>query len=293
MKRKPEPAKNILSAFIELTKPRITMLNLVSTSLGFYLGGNGIFNFFVFISTIAGTFLLSAGAGAMNHSIERDLDALMDRTKSRPIPSGLIKNDTALYFGFILSSIGLIILFINVNELTAMLGVLTIILYIFVYTPIKKITWLNTTIGAIPGAMPALGGWVAANGTFSADAWILFAILFLWQHPHFYAIALMCKEDYRRAGFQMLPVIESESYRTNRQIIWHSFLLIPVSLYFVLTGTLGFIYFWGALLLGIIYLSSSFPLLKDSSVKNAKLLLKASIIYLPLLLIIILIDLNY
>ena len=192
MKRKPEPAKNIFSAFIELTKPRITMLNLVSTSLGFYLGGNGIFNFFVFISTIAGTFLLSAGAGAMNHSIERDLDALMDRTKSRPIPAGLIKNDTALYFGFILSSIGLFILFINVNELTAMLGVLTIILYIFVYTPIKKITWLNTTIGAVPGGMPALGGWVAASGTFSADAWILFSILFLWQHPHFYAIALMC-----------------------------------------------------------------------------------------------------
>ena len=151
---------------------------------------------------------------------------------------------------------------------------------------------LNTTIGAIPGAMPALGGWAASANALDPNAWILFSILFLWQHPHFYAIALMCKEDYKKAGFQMLPVIEKEPSRTNRQIIWHAFLLIPVSLFFVVTGILGEIYFWGASALGFGYLISGIPLLKNTTVENAKLLLKTSVIYLPALLIVIFIDLN-
>ncbi len=293
MKRKPLPAKSKFSAFIELTKPRITILILISTALGYYLAESAMINYLNFFYTILGTAILSGGAGTINHCIERDLDMLMDRTKSRPIPAGLISIKTALNFGLAQSIIGFAILWVFVNQLTAILGLATIVLYLFVYTPLKKITWLNTTIGAIPGAMPALGGWAASANQLSPNAWILFAILFLWQHPHFYAIAIMCKDDYERAGFKMLPVIEKENHRTNRQIIWHAFLLIPVSLYFVVTGALGIFYFWGALLLGIVYLISSIPLLKESSIKNAKLLLRTSVAYLPLLLIIILIDLNY
>ena len=293
MKRKPLPAKSKVSAFIELTKPRITILILISTALGYYLAESEMINYLNFFYTILGTAILSGGAGTINHCIEKDLDMLMDRTKSRPIPAGLISIKTALSFGLTQSIIGFAILWVLVNQLTAILGLATIVLYLFVYTPLKKITWLNTTIGAIPGAMPALGGWAASANQLSPNAWILFAILFLWQHPHFYAIAIMCKDDYERAGFKMLPVIEKENHRTNRQIIWHAFLLIPVSLYFVVTGALGIFYFWGALLLGIVYLASGIPLLKESSIKNAKLLLRTSVVYLPLLLIIILIDLNY
>ena len=293
MKRKPLPAKSKFSAFIELTKPRITILILISTALGYYLAESAMINYLNFFYTILGTAILSGGAGTINHCIERDLDMLMDRTKSRPIPTGLISINSAFNFGLSQSIIGFAILWVFVNQLTAILGLATILLYLFVYTPLKKITWLNTTIGAIPGAMPALGGWAASANELSPNAWILFAILFLWQHPHFYAIAIMCKDDYERAGFKMLPVIEKENHRTNRQIIWHAFLLIPVSLYFVVTGAFGIFYFWGALLLGIVYLISSIPLLKESSIKNAKLLLRTSVAYLPLLLIIILIDLNY
>ena len=293
MKRRPLPAKNIYAAFIELTKPRITFLILVSTALGYYLGNTGQFELFNFLITIIGTTMLAGGAGAINHYIEKDLDMLMERTKSRPIPAGLISSQTALYFGIIQSFLGFGLLLAFVNMLTALLGLLTIVLYIFVYTPLKMITWLNTTIGAVPGALPALGGWAASANELNPNAWILFAILFLWQHPHFYAIALMCKEDYKKAGFKMLPVIEEDNNRTNRQIIWHAFLLIPVSLFFVVTGVLGSIYFWGAAILGAFYLLSGIPLLRESSVKNAKLLLRTSVIYLPLLLVIILIDLNY
>jgi protoheme IX farnesyltransferase len=186
MKRRPLPAKNIYSAFIELTKPRITFLILVSTSLGYYLGNTGQFELFNFVITIIGTTMLAGGAGAINHYIEKDLDMLMDRTKSRPIPAGLISSQTALYFGIIQSVLGFGLLLAFVNMLTALLGLLTIALYIFVYTPLKMITWLNTTIGAVPGALPALGGWAASANELNPNAWILFAILFLWQHPHFY-----------------------------------------------------------------------------------------------------------
>ena len=217
MKRKPSPATSQLGAFFELTKPRITFLILVSTALGFYLGSQGKINSNQFAFTMVGTFLLAGGAGAINHFVEKDLDKLMDRTQSRPIPAGIISGKNALFFGVSITIIGFIILAALVNHLTAILGLITVLLYIFIYTPLKKITWLNTTVGAIPGAMPALGGWAASANALDPNAWILFSILFLWQHPHFYAIALMCKEDYKKAGFQMLPVIENESNRTNRK----------------------------------------------------------------------------
>ena len=290
MKRKPSPAKNRLAAFIELTKPRITFLILVSTALGFYMASNRDIDWIAFFYTMIGTLFLSGGAGTVNHYIEKDLDTLMNRTKSRPIPAGLIEHSIALYFGIVLSVIGTLILFLLVNQLTALLGLLTLILYIFIYTPLKKITWLNTTIGAIPGAMPVLGGWSGASNSLSPDAWILFAILFLWQHPHFYAIAFMCKNDYSKANLQMLPVLEKDGRRTNRQILWHSLLLIPVSVMPSYIGLLGMTYFWGAFVLGIIYFFSGFPLIKNYSLNNARLLLKVSVIYLPALFVMIIID---
>ena len=177
MKRKPSPAQNRLAAFIELTKPRITFLILVSTALGFYMASSKDIDWIAFFYTMVGTLFLSGGAGTVNHYIEKDLDTLMNRTQSRPIPAGLIEHNIALYFGIVLSAIGILILFLLVNQLTALLGILTLILYIFIYTPLKKITWLNTTIGAIPGAMPVLGGWSGASNSISPDAWILFAIL--------------------------------------------------------------------------------------------------------------------
>ena len=293
MKRHPQPAKTKFKAYVELTKPKITLMILISTALGYYIGGAGIVQAYHFILTLLGAAMVSGGAGTLNHYIERDFDILMERTRSRPIPAGIIGANTALTFGLIQVLCGLIILLLGANLLTAFLAFLTTFLYIFVYTPLKRITWLNTTIGAVPGALPPLGGWAAATGHVNLDAWILFAILFLWQHPHFYAIALMCKDDYSKAGFKMLPVMENDGRRTNRQIIWHAFLLIPISVLPVFTGVLGSLYLWGAVLFGITYLMASLPLIKNYSINNAKLLLQVSVMYLPCLLVLILVDLNY
>jgi len=290
MKRVPPQADSLIAAYFELTKPSITFLILVSTALGFILGSKGTVEHGTFFITLFGSAMVSAGAGALNHYAEHDVDKLMHRTKSRPIPAGLISERHALWFGVILMLVGTIILYIWVNYLTSILALATGLLYLFIYTPLKKMTWLNTSIGAIPGAIPPLGGWAAVDGTLEPEAWILFAILFLWQHPHFYAIAFMCKDDYQRANFQMLPVLEGDGKRTNRQIIWHLLLLLPVSVIPSQTGLLGPVYFWGALTLGIAYLLSGFPLIKNYSLANAKLLLKASVLYLPLLFMIIIID---
>ena len=234
--------------------------------------------------------LVSSGAGALNHFAEMDSDWLMDRTKKRPIPTGMIEPDHARLFGVVLTLAGAGLLYFIVNPLTCILALITTLLYIFIYTPLKKLTWLNTSIGAIPGSIPPLGGWVAASGSLDPEAWILFAILFLWQHPHFYAIALMYKDDYAKADLKMLPVVEPDGKRTNRQIIWHALLLVPVSLVPVYMNNQGIIYFYGALFLGFSYLISGFLLTKNFSMKNARTLLQMSVIYLPALFIIIILD---
>ena len=290
MKRSPKKAETRFKAYIELTKPSIAVMILVSTALGYYLGGNGILDYGKFFITLLGSCLISSGAGALNHYIEENSDSLMDRTKNRPIPSGMISSKAAKKFGIFLTLSGSLILFVFINSLTCLLALSTTVLYIFIYTPLKRVTWLNTSIGAIPGAIPPLGGWAAATGELVPEAWILFAILFLWQHPHFYAIALMCRDDYKKANLQMLPVLEKDGSRTNRQIIWHSILLIPVSIMFSFIGMMGQIYYWGALLLGIGYLIAGFPLIKNYSIENAKLLLKVSVFYLPSLFGIIILD---
>ena len=290
MRREPQKASSIKEAYYELTKPSITFMILVSTALGYFMGGNGISNYQHFILTLLGSCLISSGSGALNHFAESESDKIMYRTNLRPIPAGIILPENAMIFGVALIFIGSGILYFFINTLTCVLALMTALMYLFIYTPLKKLTWLNTPIGAIPGAIPPIGGWVAATGSLDPEAWILFAILFLWQHPHFYAIALMFRDDYKKAGLKMLPVVEPNGSRTNRQIIWHALLLIPVSVMPVYINLLGMIYFWAALILGIGYLLSGFILAKQYSVNNARLVLKVSVFYLPILFLTIMVD---
>ena len=290
MRREPKKAESLMEAYYELTKPSITFMILISTALGYYIGGNGIANYIHFFFTILGSCLISSGSGALNHFAEADSDKIMRRTNLRPIPAGLISAENAMLFGIALILSGSAILYWIINPLTCLLALITSLMYLFIYTPLKKLTWLNTSVGAIPGSIPPIGGWAAATGRLAPEAWILFAILFFWQHPHFYAIALMFKDDYKKAGLKMLPVMEPDGSRTNRQIIWHSFLLIPVSVVPVYIGILGMIYFWSAIILGVGYLISGFTLAKQYSVDNARFVLRVSVFYLPILFLTIIID---
>ena len=290
MRREPKKASSVKEAYYELTKPSITFMILISTALGYFIGGNGISNYQHFILTLLGSCMISSGAGALNHFAESESDKVMYRTSLRPIPAGIISSKNAMIFGVALILIGSALLYSFINPLTCVLALITALMYLFVYTPLKKLTWLNTSIGAIPGSLPPIGGWVASTGSLDPEAWILFAILFLWQHPHFYAIALMFKDDYKKAGLKMLPVEEPDGARTNRQIIWHALLLIPVSVMPVYINLLGMIYFWAALFLGIGYLFSGFILAKQYSVNNARLVLKVSVFYLPILFLTIMVD---
>ncbi len=281
------------SSYLELAKPRILTLILITTALGFFLGGNGIVSFPLLAFTILGAGCVCAGASALNHYLERDSDGKMERTKNRPIPAGIIAAHHALAYGIILILVGLCILILWVNLLTAFLSLLTAFLYVLVYTPMKKLSWLNTTIGAIPGAIPPMGGWAAATGQLDLGAWVLFLIMFLWQHPHFYAIAWMCKEDYRLAGFKMLPVIDPQGVRTFRQIQIFSLILIPISLLPFAFGIGGHFYRFAALVLGILFWREGRQLAFSRSSKDAVKLLKTSVLYLPLLFLLIVLDVSF
>ncbi|MFQ6677014.1 MAG: heme o synthase [Fidelibacterota bacterium] len=289
MKTKRMTGKNF-AAYFELMKPNIMSLVLVTTVLGYYLGGNGIDSWSRLAMVLFGTALTAGGSGALNHYLERDSDKLMDRTKNRPIPTGMILPADALIFGVILVVSGTVFLAYNINLLTGFLSIMTSFLYILVYTPLKKITWLNTSIGSIPGALPPVGGWAAATGDLSTGAWILFAIMFLWQHPHFYAIAWIFKEDYAKADFKMLPVIEPDGKRTVRQIFWHLILLIPISAMPYFSGISGDFYLFSVIILTGLFFISAIPMYREKNRNNARALLKSSIIYLPILLILIVVD---
>ncbi len=242
--------------YIELTKPRITWLILLSTGIGYYFGLRGGLSLSGLLHTILGTGLIASGTAALNQWYEHDEDGRMKRTRARPIPSGRISPRGALVFGAALAAAGFAELALLVNPLSGFLGLGTLLAYLFLYTPMKRRSWLSTTIGAFPGAMPPLIGYAAAHGSLTADAWVLYAILFLWQFPHFYAIAWMYRDDYARAGIRMLPVVEPDGASTARQIILFLLLLLPVSLlpgYLHMTGP---IYLAGASVLGLIFLWS-------------------------------------
>ena len=280
----------ITNSYIDLMKPNILIMVLITTILGYFLGSNGKILWSNLIWMLIGTTFSAGGAGVLNQYLERDQDKIMNRTCNRPIPSGKISPQNALIFGIITVIVGTVILLVKTNLLTGFLSLLTAFMYVLIYTPMKRVTWLNTSLGSIPGALPPVGGWAAATNSIDSGAWILFAILYLWQHPHFFAIAWMCKDDYEKAGFKMLPVIEPDGNRTIRQILWHLSLLFPISLLPVLIGMNGNIYLYGVLIITLYYFLSALPMVYEKSYKNASKILQASVLYLPALMIIIIID---
>jgi protoheme IX farnesyltransferase len=288
-----------LRDYIELTKPRITWLILMSTGIGYFFGLRGAANWWTFLGnihllsllhTVMGTGLIASGTAALNQWYEREADRKMRRTALRPLPSGKLTAGGALAFGVALSIAGFVELWLGVNLLCALIGAFTLASYLFVYTPMKQRTWWSTTVGAIPGAMPPMIGYAAAAGTVTLDAWVLAAILFLWQFPHFYSIAWMYKDDYARAGIQMLPVVEPDCRSTARQIVLYGIALIPVSLIPAALGMSGRLYLMGALLLGLWFLYSGVRVAVERSLARARNVLITSVLYLPLIYGLMLLD---
>lgn len=276
--------------YIALTKPRITWLILMSTGMGYYFGLTGALNLWALFHTIVGTGLIASGTAALNQWYERDADARMRRTDQRPLPSGVMAPRNAFLFGLLLSVLGFAELGLGVNWLSAGLGLFTLLSYLCLYTPLKRVSPISTTIGAVPGAMPPLIGFAAASGTLTAEAWVLYAILFLWQFPHFYAIAWMYREDYERAGIRMLPVVEPDGESTVRQMMLFSLLLIPVSLAPRYLGMTGNIYLVGTFAAGIAFVVACARMSKDRTLLQARSVLLASVVYLPVLYGLLLID---
>jgi protoheme IX farnesyltransferase len=274
------------SNFFELTKPRITFMVLIATVVGFYMGSESPLPLVLLLHTILGTGLIAAGASAFNEYFERNLDARMLRTRKRPIPDGRLSPADALMFSLIISSAGIVYLAAFVNLLTAAIGASTLVAYVFLYTPLKTRTTWCTLIGAFPGAAPPLMGWTAARGELDTVGLSLFAIQFLWQMPHFFAIAWMFTEDYARAGF----MVHSSGVKTGRQIILYCCALIPVSLLPTLFGATGRWYLLGALVLGFVYLGYGFAVALFRSNTHAQRLLKISVLYLPALFVLMMID---
>jgi heme o synthase len=279
----PLTAKARLAAYVELTKPRITFLIVLTAAAGFCLGSRGTVDYFVFAHAMIGIALLSSGIGTLNQFMERDLDGLMRRTVDRPLPSRRLFPAEALWFGIVMTATAEFYLASFVNVLSAVLGLTVIAGYLFLYTPLKTRTSLSTVVGAFPGAMPPLIGWAAARGQVDVGAWVLFAILFLWQFPHFLAIAWMYREDYGRAGIVMLPVVEPDGRVTGQQIIAYTLMLVPVSLLPTVLGVSGRFYFAAALALGVLFLLSGIRAALSKSNQHARQLLLASVLYLPLL----------
>jgi protoheme IX farnesyltransferase len=271
---------------MELTKPRITFLVLITTLVGFYMGSRDSLNLVLMLHTLLGTALVASGASALNQYFERELDARMMRTRNRPLPDGRLLAVDALIFSSLISGAGVAYLVFFVNSLTGALGAATLAGYILVYTPLKTRTTLCTIIGAFPGAAPPVMGWTAARGEVDAVALSLFAILFLWQMPHFFAIAWIFTEDYKRAGFSIHPSGE----RTGRQIILYCCALIPISVLPTFFGLTGMLYLLGAILLGFVYLGYGFAVALFRSNTHAHRLLRCSVLYLPALLVLMMID---
>ncbi len=274
--------------YAELVKPSVTSLILMSTLVGFYMGARGGLSLLLLVHALIGTGLIAGGTAALNHLLETDTDARMRRTEQRPLPAGRLQPSRALAFGLALSAAGALYLGVAVNWLTCALGALTWGSYLFLYTPLKRRTHLCTLVGAFPGAFPILMGWTAARGSLDPGGWLLYAILFLWQFPHFHAIAWMYREDYARAGVAMLPVLSLPA--TVRQILVSLVALLPVSLFPTVLGMTGTFYFWGTALLGVAFLYYGVRLAVKGSGGEARRLLRASVLYLPLLYALLMLD---
>ena len=273
--------------FAALAKPRLNLLVVATTAAGYYLGAGRAFDVGAFAATVIGTALVAGGAAAFNQLFERDLDALMIRTRTRPLPDGRLQPLEAAAFATLLSLAGLLLLVSAANALAAALAVATLVSYVLVYTPLKPRTSLATVIGAIPGALPPMIGWAAATGVVSLEAWILFAIVFLWQMPHFLAIAWLCRDDYARAGLPMLPVVEPDGRSTARQATAYAAALVPVSLAPTLIGLTTTTYLVGALVAGALFLVLCVAFARERGPRQARWLFLGSITYLPVILLLL------
>ena len=272
------------NAYVALTKPDVSFLVVITTAAGYYMGARGPVNWLHLLHTVFGTMLIAAGTAALNHYVERDSDRLMRRTASRPLPSGVLKPRQALAYGIALSVGGALYLYFAAGLLAAGLGVATCLGYLLAYTPLKKRTVWATFVGAFPGAVPPMIGWVAASGRLDLGAWLLFVILFFWQFPHFHAIAWMYREDYARAGILMLPVVDREGSRTFRQILVTAVALIGASLLPAIAGIAGVVYFFGALVLSVALLQVCLWAASAKTNFRAKWLMHATVLHIPLLL---------
>lgn len=274
----------VIRDYVALTKPRVTWLIVLSTAIGYFLAATRFgWTAANFLHCLMGTALLASGTAALNQWYERDADAKMHRTQMRPIPAGLVPAGYAFAFGLALIALGSLELWLGDNRLTALLGLFTTFSYLFLYTPLKQISPHSTTVGAIPGAMPPLIGYAASAGLVNTEAMLLFAILFLWQFPHFYAIAWMYREDYERAGIRMLPVVEPDGASTASRIFWLSLALVPLSLLPGLFGYTGPIYLVGAQIAGFGFAFFCSRVLEERSRQRARQVLLTSVIYLPVL----------
>ena len=291
------PARSAGAVFADLVKARLTTLVLLTTCVGFYMGGRGPMNFALMFHALAGTALVAAGAAALNQLLEREYDAKMRRTQNRPLPAGHLEPATVMIFGGVCATAGLLYLALAVNLLTSVIGAVTLVSYLFIYTPLKRVTWLNTAVGAVPGALPPLMGWTAARGELSGEGWALFAILAFWQMPHFMAIAWIYRNEYAKAGFKMLPVVDPDGCRTGQQAVSHALALLFVSLCPFIFKIAGVFYLAGALILGAGYLWCAIQFSRqlrlheaEFTLVRARQLFLASILYLPLLLAVMVLD---
>jgi protoheme IX farnesyltransferase len=282
--------KSWFAVYSDLIKARLTLLVLLTTLVGFYMGWRGAMDYILMLHAVFGTALVASGAAALNQLMEREYDARMRRTATRPLPSGRLQPVTVMLFGGVCSLAGIIYLAMLVNPLTSVIGAVSLISYLFIYTPLKRVTWLNTAVGAIPGALPPLMGWTAARGELSADGWALFAILFFWQMPHFFAIAWIYKDEYAKAGFVMLPSVDADGSRTGQQAVSNTLGLLTVSLCPFVFKMAGLIYLTGALVLGLAFMWFAIRFARELSIGRARQLFFLSIIYLPLMLILMVLD---
>lgn len=276
--------------FFELAKPRVVLMVLITAFVGFYVGSAALPDYLRLINMLLGTALAAGGTLALNQFMERQGDALMQRTRHRPIPDGRVQPGEAFWFGAVVTLAGLAYLALAVNAISAWVTALITASYLLLYTPMKRKSSLCILAGAVPGALPPVIGWVAARGRLDIDAWVLFAILFLWQVPHTLAIAWLYRDDYARAGIQFLPVIDPDGSSTNRQILSHCAALLAVSLLPTLLGLAGAVYFTVAFVLGVGFLASGVRLAMESSLNGSRRLLFASLIYLPVLLLMMALD---
>jgi protoheme IX farnesyltransferase len=279
-----------LRAFYELTKPGIARMVVLTAAAGYYLGSAAPFDVIGMLHALVGTGLAASGSLALNQYAEREIDCTMGRTCGRPLPSGRLKPITAVLFGLLLSVVGVLYLAVFANVLTAALVTGSIATYVIVYTPMKRRSWTATLVGAVPGALPVLAGWTAARGSISAGGMVLFAILFLWQMPHFYALAWMYRDDYRQAGFRLLTVDDVSGVRTVRHILGFTIALVAVSAAPALIGLTGTLYLAGATALGAAFYLLARSFARERSEQRALRLFLGSVVYLPLLLLLMVVD---